>query len=73
MTFQRALGAGAILLLFVAFPATFHFILLSDYNAGSYTVNDPAYATPFPATYDAISTAYQSGGSIANAWRIDGP
>jgi hypothetical protein len=73
MTFQRTLGAGAILLLLVAFPATDHFILLSDYNAGSYTVNDPAYATPFPATYDAISTAYLSRGSIANAWRIDGP
>jgi hypothetical protein len=72
MMFQRTLGAGALLLLLVAFPATYHFILLSEHDAGSYTVNDPADATPFRATYDAISTAYQSGGNIASAWRIDG-
>jgi hypothetical protein len=70
MMFQRALGAGALLLLLVAFPATYHFILLSEHDAGSYTVNDPVYATPSQATYDAISTAYQRGGNIANAWRI---
>lgn len=68
--FQQTLASGSLVLLLLAFPATYHFVLLSGYGSGTYTVNDPAYNAPSDITYDQLSSAYQSGGSIAQAWTI---
>jgi hypothetical protein len=70
--FQLLLANGSLVLVLLAFPATYHFVMLSGYDATSlsYTTHDPKYSSPFSADYSALSSAYHSGGAIAQAWRV---
>jgi len=66
--FRQALGAGRLVLGMIAFPATYHFIAIGAVNNGTYTVNDPEYDAPFPASFGEIANYPQ--GTLANAWLI---
>ncbi|HEY1728724.1 MAG TPA: papain-like cysteine protease family protein [Candidatus Baltobacteraceae bacterium] len=71
-SFRTALNSGQVLVM-LSLPASYHYILVADYNAATqiYTIHDPQYATSTAACFTDIQTAYgQPGGSIARAWAI---
>jgi len=73
-SFRTALNSGQVLVM-LSLPASYHYILVADYNAATqiYTIHDPQYAASTPASFSDIQTAYgQPGGSIARSWAIRG-
>lgn|GEM_PF-4281560 len=67
-TFRQSLSSELIVLGMIAYPATYHFIIISSFADGAYTVNDPEYAQPLSATFVNIS-AYPNG-SLEKAWSL---
>jgi hypothetical protein len=71
VAFRGLLSAGDLVLLMFAFPASYHYVLVSQYDpaAVKYTVYDPEYTSPLLVDYGLLSTAYHQG-TIARAWSV---
>jgi hypothetical protein len=68
VSFQQILGIGCLVLALIAYPAAFHFIILSATANGVYSINDPEYDGPFQGAYSELRN-YPSG-TLFSAWAL---
>lgn len=66
--FRQALAASKLILGMLAFPASYHFIVVGGVDANGYIVHDPHYDAPFPATFDEIVNYPEA--HLDEAWMI---
>ena len=69
LVFKQAISAGRLILAFITFPATGHFVLIDSLAAGQYSVDDPNCPGPGFTTFDQIAN-YPPDGQLAIAWSV---
>ena len=71
VSFQDEIARGYVILIMLAFPASYHFVLASQYDStqANYTVQDPEISKPFTTGYGSLATAYGRG-TLARAWSV---